>query len=156
RMTCSNNLKQLGLAAHNYQSAFNQLPAGLDKKQNTGLFIPLLPYIEQDNQYKLWSFANASLAAPASKWWADAQNVAPAATTPCGSSANIKWSLVPYAPSPTVYISFFSTVNYSTAGLDFLPGLVSPEVGSVRFNNGSVPAQNMGRSNYLGFGGYIG
>ncbi|MGL4555576.1 MAG: DUF1559 domain-containing protein, partial [Gemmataceae bacterium] len=68
RMQCSNNLKQLGLAAHNYESTFQQLPAGVVGPMNPlvsvngdaaghgsllGCIVPLLPFIEQDNLYKL-------------------------------------------------------------------------------------------------------
>jgi prepilin-type N-terminal cleavage/methylation domain-containing protein len=68
RMQCSNNLKQIGLAAHNYESTFGKLPAGMIGPPNplatvsgdtaghgssVGLLVPLLPYIEQDNVYKL-------------------------------------------------------------------------------------------------------
>jgi len=68
RMQCSNNLKQLGLAAHNYESTFGRLPAGIVGPPNPlatvsgdaaghgsllGCLVPLLPYIEQDNVYKL-------------------------------------------------------------------------------------------------------
>src|SRR5438552_9821995 len=54
RMSCTNNLKQLGLAAHNYESSFQQLPAGTDAN-GIGCIVLLLPYLEQDAQFKLWS-----------------------------------------------------------------------------------------------------
>jgi prepilin-type N-terminal cleavage/methylation domain-containing protein len=65
RMSCTNNLKQIGLAAHNYESAYGVLPAGLvgPKKgdQNlagwfngpyVGAMFIMLPFLEQDNVYK--------------------------------------------------------------------------------------------------------
>jgi len=55
RMTCSSNLHQLGVAAHNYESANNRLPPGTDAN-GIGCIVMLLPYIEQDNQYRLWSW----------------------------------------------------------------------------------------------------
>ncbi len=60
RMQCSNNLKQMGLAMHNYESAMKRFPAGLimihggtpiDVK-STG-FASLLPYLEQANAENL-------------------------------------------------------------------------------------------------------
>jgi prepilin-type N-terminal cleavage/methylation domain-containing protein/prepilin-type processing-associated H-X9-DG protein len=57
RMQCSNNLKQIALAAHNYDSSYNHLP-GYDT-QFVSPLVQLLPYLEQDNQYKLFSFRPA-------------------------------------------------------------------------------------------------
>jgi prepilin-type N-terminal cleavage/methylation domain-containing protein/prepilin-type processing-associated H-X9-DG protein len=61
RMQCSNNLKQIGLALHNYHDTNNQFPAGSVYKQVGAYWnyydtwtISILPYIEQDNLYKLW------------------------------------------------------------------------------------------------------
>ena len=55
RAQCSNNLKQLILAAHNRHDALGKLPPGRDRAStdaySTHVF--LLPYIEQDNVYKL-------------------------------------------------------------------------------------------------------
>jgi prepilin-type processing-associated H-X9-DG protein/prepilin-type N-terminal cleavage/methylation domain-containing protein len=56
KMQCANNLKQVGLALHNYISANNTLPIGWvanfisvgDAPDHTGL-ISLLPYLEQQN-----------------------------------------------------------------------------------------------------------
>jgi len=83
RMQCSNNLKQMGLALHNFAGSFNgQLPAALihSGRYNFGTapdpyqgpeanykgqaytiynhsgFVALLPYIEQDNLYKQYRY----------------------------------------------------------------------------------------------------
>ncbi len=64
RMQCSNNLKQMGLALHNYASAYKRFPA---RKAGTGWrsngnnntanhyrlsgWIPLLPFAEQTNMF---------------------------------------------------------------------------------------------------------
>jgi prepilin-type N-terminal cleavage/methylation domain-containing protein/prepilin-type processing-associated H-X9-DG protein len=54
RMSCTNNLKQLGIAMHNFENARRHYPSG--SPQVAGYLSPqiqLLPYIEQDNIYKL-------------------------------------------------------------------------------------------------------
>jgi prepilin-type N-terminal cleavage/methylation domain-containing protein len=58
RMACSNNLKQIGVGLHNYHSAFGNFPwaykdLGDGRPGQGSLFYHLLPYIEQDNVYKL-------------------------------------------------------------------------------------------------------
>src|SRR5689334_13613743 len=55
RMSCQNNLKQLALAAHDYDGNCQRLPAGADW-QNVGCLVYLLPYIEQDAHFKNFSF----------------------------------------------------------------------------------------------------
>ena len=56
RAKCQNNLKQLGLAAHNYHGANERFPAGTQKSPFTGAsgLVMLLPYLEQPQRYALF------------------------------------------------------------------------------------------------------
>src|SRR5579884_3538934 len=69
RMKCGNNLKQIGLATHNYHGVNNSFPSGYlcqppqaDPKYTSpgwGWVSLLLPYLEQDNLYKQINFGVA-------------------------------------------------------------------------------------------------
>jgi prepilin-type N-terminal cleavage/methylation domain-containing protein/prepilin-type processing-associated H-X9-DG protein len=60
RAQCVNNLKQIGLAVHNYHSAINSLPPGhLGTGWNDwSAVVMLLPYMEQTPLYNSINFAN--------------------------------------------------------------------------------------------------
>ena len=57
RMSCSNNMRQIGLAMHNYESTYRQLPTmyGLNTGNagNVSIQGALLPYLEQANLQNL-------------------------------------------------------------------------------------------------------
>ncbi len=64
RMQCSNNLKQLGLAFHNFENAHRQLPTSLRPPSNVSgsgeqsrvsVLTDLLPYLEQGNIYQSYN-----------------------------------------------------------------------------------------------------
>jgi prepilin-type N-terminal cleavage/methylation domain-containing protein/prepilin-type processing-associated H-X9-DG protein len=60
-VTCSNNLKQFGLALHAFDSDHGYLPAGMVTELDIQdsfhtAFTYLLPYIDQDNIYKQFNF----------------------------------------------------------------------------------------------------
>jgi len=68
RAQCTNNLKQIALAAHNYMGALGSLPQGVsfqvDKNAPSGslwtsgsLFLPLLPYMEQTNVFNAINYS---------------------------------------------------------------------------------------------------
>jgi prepilin-type N-terminal cleavage/methylation domain-containing protein/prepilin-type processing-associated H-X9-DG protein len=87
RLSCANNLHQLGLACHNYDSAFGKLPPGYlgpipneqeyggnpDGMQQAGLLVYLLPYVEQENLYRqLQLDLSPGRLGPA--WWTNPTN----------------------------------------------------------------------------------
>src|SRR5207249_1568092 len=54
RMSCQNNLKQIGLAIHNYHDTYNVLPPSRPCGNGGSWAVLLLPYLEQANVVKLW------------------------------------------------------------------------------------------------------
>lgn len=76
RMSCQNNMKQLGLALHNYASAYKErFPARKSGTRRTGhnntgnsfrlaAYIPLLPFIEQTNMYNQIQAGDPSTSPP--------------------------------------------------------------------------------------------
>ena len=60
RSQCRNNLKQIGLALHNYHDTFRTFPGGLNKQVGTtwsvyaSQFAMMLPYLDQANMYNVY------------------------------------------------------------------------------------------------------
>src|SRR5437764_10551107 len=69
RAQCQNNLKQIGIGLHNYHSTSDKFPplsrwrsdspeAATGTEERANLFYYILPYIEQENIYKLSPYMN--------------------------------------------------------------------------------------------------
>ena len=98
RAQCSNNLKQLGLAIHNYHSTYNAIVRGAGARWSlsgsnpvnrpgeiSGL-VSLLPFLEQQALYDLW-MANWGVA------WANLpRNLAQVPSILCPSDTPIPWT----------------------------------------------------------------
>lgn len=78
RTQCKNNLKQIGLGIHNYESTYSRFPSAGEYTDNASidrrffpvsLYVAILPFVEQANVYSQWNMnvhytnaANANLA----------------------------------------------------------------------------------------------
>ncbi len=61
RLSCSNNLKQLGLAVHNFHDTFGSLPpTRLNRDGCPSWCVLILPYIEQGPLYDQWNLQSGS------------------------------------------------------------------------------------------------
>jgi prepilin-type N-terminal cleavage/methylation domain-containing protein len=129
RAKCVNNLKQIGIACHNYEGVFNRLPPGGDTV-GSGPLVYLLPYMEQDNQYRLYVQPTSSVVLNA-PWYslqdATGQRNRPAsgpATPPrppvqYGAEGKISSLICPSALPPETYETVWLGISYGTAGTDY-------------------------------------
>jgi len=157
--SCKNNLHQVAVAANHYDSTNGALPMGADA-QNIGCLVYLMPYMEQDNTYKNFRFLPATY----NFWYQDPYN-RPASTgsttippTPnpsgqYGGQPTVKGLLCPSNPDPAFYKTVLMSVNYGTAGTDYPAAYGS---GNAHVFSSYPGGLVLGRSSYLGVGGYIG
>jgi prepilin-type N-terminal cleavage/methylation domain-containing protein/prepilin-type processing-associated H-X9-DG protein len=166
RMTCTNNLKQIGLACHNYHSTFGTLPPGylgplnnydlsLQSQSNmqlVGALAFLLPYLELETIYKNlqvnWNVTQVGL-----PWYVVDRDPRKPNNTWTMSHTRIRTFLCPstdaYATSRSGQViegeHFFNT-NSATA--------VDPIAGVFYGLPMTAPgAADLGRTNYVGVGG---
>ncbi len=56
RMQCSNNLKQISLTLHNYESSLKKFPVVSWQNNSTSPLVGILPYLEQGSAFQQWGF----------------------------------------------------------------------------------------------------
>src|SRR5215510_8429230 len=61
RMTCANNLKQMGLGFHTYHDTFQQLPSSRIHQAASGGWatwcVQILPFVEQQGLFQKWDLS---------------------------------------------------------------------------------------------------
>jgi len=161
RMKCQNQLKQLGLASHNFESANRTLPTGslgappgwqaYDSAGNNynsafwnyphwGVLTLLLPYVEQDNIYKQLPI-DTTVGKTGTNWWNTT------AWTNGWAFTRVKTYECPSddaANAKRIYILTL-TVGYGTGSASY-----------VAYYFGDNPPYNFGVTNYLGVMGGMG
>ena len=156
RMKCSNNLKQLGTAIHNYASTYDsKMPSANQRDSNqqnanggANILAQLLPFIEQDSLYKLGVPGNGG------SFW---DNPAPGTSGNIMRTATIK----PYqCPSDPTMINGFAANqvgawggssyagNFQLFGKSSQPSKFGGTNWSAPYNIGNIPD---GTSNTVAF-----
>lgn len=170
RLSCQNNLKQIGLACFSYESAYGAFPPGtlgtpdpsiarinsyFASYQGIGLLAMLLPYIELDNIYKTMKVdkdpKNAPLTPPPAPFAWHAYGGTAAYPSPND------WDMANSQPKSFICPSdgFNVTSTATTCGSQYYydVGGVSGSV-TFSFTSGGVAVMlPRGRTNYIGNGG---
>jgi prepilin-type N-terminal cleavage/methylation domain-containing protein len=169
RTVCTDNLKQLGLAAHNYHSTFKSLPMGYNgpvpnkhylgdgvipasaKGQPAptwyGVLTYLLPYVEQNNIYQqLYLIKHPNTGAATDTAW---YGVNPDWTLAHTQLSIFQCPSDPAAPGDQLSAGTFAFLaSYSAPGNPQFP---QKAYGVVGFYFGGV--SDLGRTNYIGVAG---
>ena len=161
RSQCRNNLKQIGLALHNYESSFNTFPPGGLEDNNPGSsglgasgFTLILPYFDQGNTYNLYNFSqdysstyNQSVLNQRIAAFLCPSMLIPRNAPEPGCNVSGK----PETGAPSSYLLSEGTASYQNPALGLFP-LVSPVM--FAFQNRSVKISEVldGTSNTLAVG----
>jgi prepilin-type N-terminal cleavage/methylation domain-containing protein len=146
RSQCQSNLKQIALAASNYEIAMSTLPPGLNSKSYVGSLPYLLPFLEQNNIYNQIPQCLFQVNQNTGPWWNYVYGTA--------SSYHIKTF---ECPADTPYtaqagVLLYITENGKDVGGLYLPGANQP-LGATNYvaNPGAL-----GNDTWGGYGIWIG
>ena len=169
RSQCKNNMKMLGLAAHNFHSSFNSFPAGHDES-SAGPMLYLMPFLEQTTAYQNWAFADSTNTAGYFRTYfspsnqnlpADTSSAATAVPTAprtrFGCDVQAPFFLCPSSPSAEAYNSLQADWTVQFNGKYNFSDKVKGNMGPVgyQFPRGSANfAKFFGRTNYAAMGGF--
>jgi len=133
RSQCKNNLKQLGLAMHNYHDSFNRLPSTIfvnwSSDEKASYFTRILPYIDQSPLYNKINFAAVTV---------DGQSD-PATGQPFYLSV-LPVLICPSDPSPTIQNGRAKSNYAASMGATQMPsnsGCPGYQSGGSQFNTGN-------------------
>ena len=124
RIQCTNNLKQIGLALHNYLSAIGTVPPGrfnshvLGNGNCWGAYSQMLPQMEQQALFHSFNFNLAPELEP---------SLPSAAANSTGAATFLNALICPSDPSPVILITAAGE-NYATHNYDFNVGSNYPVV----------------------------
>jgi prepilin-type N-terminal cleavage/methylation domain-containing protein len=125
RSTCQNNMKQIGLAVHSFESANTRVPASMNRRGTTAL-VALMPYMEIDNVAKIWRQTDV---VPGASWWASAvlgvltNGTLAVGQTEFAASNQPKVFLCPSAYAPGDAVCMTQARLTGTVGVNYPDGL---------------------------------
>jgi prepilin-type N-terminal cleavage/methylation domain-containing protein len=168
RASCMNNVKQLALAHHNYESTYGFFAPGVDR-DHMGANAAVLPNMEQDATFKNFDRPNP-ISAATTHWWAFGGNrpgstgvpgnpPPPAPKPQWGGGGFIKPLLCPSSPQPEGYTAVFlispqsnTAVTPNTHTFHAPPALPGLSLG-LTFS-GAPGSTVLNKSSYVAMGGY--
>ena len=120
RAQCSNHLKQIGLALHNYHDTFKRFPAGSCVRtpdpaadcRGTSMFVVILPYLEQSQVEKVYKAYYGAAYTPWGEFASNQPDVAQSPIAPYLCPSQGKWSELAYRKD-----YFGSTGGRTAAGI---------------------------------------
>ena len=117
RSTCKNNLKQLGLALHNYHDVYGRFPIGAAGTQRgTGLswMVGLLPHIDQASLFNQFDMVSAShglpAASPNNATLCNGRQIS-VLSCPSGGFPKFGGAVVPYQLQQASYVGISGATN---------------------------------------------
>ena len=166
RTQCQNNLKQIALAAHDYESANGSFPAGINT-QMTGPFVALLPYLELEAESARFSSRNYAPTVPGGPtpvgYYDDPANrPANGSTLPIpqngyGTQGSFIVFRCPSAQAPNEVATVITATAFGMVNVDYphTPPAIPTISGPIWFDTTGAPGNAVvGRSNYVANAGY--